>query len=65
MRLTESFAMTPAANVSGLCFAVPRARYASVGRLGRDQLDDYATRQGMAPPDVERWLAPNPGYDSR
>jgi 5-methyltetrahydrofolate--homocysteine methyltransferase len=61
--LTESFAMTPAASVSGLYFAHPAARYFNVGRIGRDQVEDYARRKGMPVPEIERWLAPNLGYD--
>ncbi|WP_328526478.1 methionine synthase [Kribbella sp. NBC_00359] len=61
--LTESFAMTPAAAVSGLIFASPAARYFSVGRLGRDQIEDYAVRRGMSVEQVERWLRPNLAYD--
>jgi 5-methyltetrahydrofolate--homocysteine methyltransferase len=61
--LTETFAMTPAASVSGLYFAHPGARYFSVGRIGRDQVEDYAARKGMPVEDVERWLAPNLAYD--
>jgi 5-methyltetrahydrofolate--homocysteine methyltransferase len=60
--LTESCAMTPAASVSGLYFAHPRSRYFSVGRIGRDQIEDYARRTGRTVEDVERWLAPNLGY---
>ena len=63
MELTEHFAMTPAASVSGLYFAHPKARYFSVGRLGRDQVQDYARRKGVPPSDVERWLGPNLAYD--
>jgi len=63
MALTESCAMTPAAAVSGLYFAHPRAKYFNVGRIGRDQLEDYAARKGMAVTDVERWLASNLAYD--
>jgi 5-methyltetrahydrofolate--homocysteine methyltransferase len=61
--LTESFAMTPAASVSGLLFASPSARYFTVGRIGRDQVVDYARRRGMELSAVERWLRPNLGYD--
>jgi 5-methyltetrahydrofolate--homocysteine methyltransferase len=61
--LTESFAMTPAAAVSGLIFAHPRSRYFTVGRLGRDQIEDYAARRGMPVDEVERWLRPNLAYD--
>ena len=63
--LTESFAMTPAASVSGLYFGHPAARYFSVGRLGRDQVEDYAARKGDELREVERWLSPNLAYDPR
>jgi 5-methyltetrahydrofolate--homocysteine methyltransferase len=63
--LTESFAMTPAAAVSGIYLASPAARYFSVGRLGRDQVEDYAARKGMPVEEIERWLAPNLGYVPR
>ncbi|HVP30030.1 MAG TPA: methionine synthase [Myxococcota bacterium] len=63
MDLTEHLAMTPAASVSGLYFAHPAARYFTVGRIGRDQVADYARRKGMPVAEVERWLAPNLGYD--
>ena len=62
MTLTESFAMLPAASVSGLYFASRHAKYFTVGRLGRDQIEAYAARKGMAVAEVERWLAPNLGY---
>ena len=64
MDLTESFAMTPAASVSGLYFAHPEARYFNVGRIGRDQVADYARRKGMPLREAERWLQPNLAYDS-
>ena len=63
--LTESFAMTPAASVSGLYFANPDARYFMVGRIGADQVKDYAERKGMPLEEVERWLAPNLAYDAQ
>jgi 5-methyltetrahydrofolate--homocysteine methyltransferase len=63
MALTESFAMVPAASVSGLYFAHQAARYFSVGRLGRDQVEDYAARKGVARSDAERWLLPNLAYE--
>ena len=63
--LTESYAMTPAAAVSGLIFAHPSARYFTVGRLGRDQVQDYAHRRGMPLSEVERWLRPNLDYDPK
>ena len=65
IELTESFAMSPAAAVSGIYLGHPRARYFSVGRIGRDQVEDYALRKELAVEDVERWLAPNLGYDAR
>ncbi len=55
--------MTPAASVSGLYFAHPKSRYFSVGRIGRDQVEDYAARRGVPVEEVERWLAPNLGYE--
>jgi 5-methyltetrahydrofolate--homocysteine methyltransferase len=63
MRLTESFAMMPAASVSGLYFAHPESRYFAVDRITREQVEAYAKRKGMAVSEVERWLAPNLGYD--
>jgi len=62
IQLTESFVMLPAASVSGWYFAHPQARYFAVGKLGRDQVQDYARRKGLAVDVVERWLAPNLGY---
>ena len=61
--LTESFAMTPTAAVSGYYFWHPDSRYFGVGKIGRDQVEDYAKRKGMTVEDVERWLAPNLGYE--
>jgi 5-methyltetrahydrofolate--homocysteine methyltransferase len=61
--LTESGAMLPAASVSGLYLGHPEARYFNVGRLGRDQIEDYARRKEMPVPEVERWLSPNLGYE--
>jgi 5-methyltetrahydrofolate--homocysteine methyltransferase len=65
MALTESFAMTPAASVSGLIFASPSSRYFTVGRIGRDQVEDYARRRGFEVRSVERWLRPNLDYDPK
>nr|WP_320068569.1 methionine synthase [Micromonospora sp. RTGN7] len=62
--LTESYAMTPAAAVSGLIFAHPDARYFTVGRIGRDQTEEYAARRGMPLAEVERWLRPNLAYEA-
>ena len=64
MTLTESCAMLPAASVSGLYFAHPESRYFAVDRITREQVESYAVRKGMPVADVERWLAPNLGYDS-
>ncbi len=64
IRLTESYAMTPAASVSGIYLAHPQARYFSVGRITRDQVESYARRKGMSVAEAERWLGPNLGYDS-
>jgi 5-methyltetrahydrofolate--homocysteine methyltransferase len=61
--LTEHFAMTPPASVSGLYFAHPGARYFNVGRIGRDQVEEYAGRCGMDRREAERWLLPNLAYD--
>jgi 5-methyltetrahydrofolate--homocysteine methyltransferase len=63
MSLTESCAMLPAASVSGLYFAHPESRYFAVDRITREQVESYATRKGMPVADIERWLAPNLGYD--
>jgi 5-methyltetrahydrofolate--homocysteine methyltransferase len=63
LALTESFAMTPAAAVSGLFFGHPQAKYFAVGRVARDQVVDYAARKGMPVGEAERWLRPNLAYD--
>ena len=63
IKLTESFAMLPAASVSGWYFGHPEARYFAVDRLTRDQVESYAHRKGMPLAQVERWLAPNLAYD--
>ena len=60
--LTESMAMVPTAAVSGLYFSHPRSRYFAVGRIDRDQVEDYAARKGMTLEEAERWLAPNLAY---
>ena len=62
LELTRSFAMLPAASVSGLYLAHPRSRYFSVGRIGRDQVEDYAKRRGLRVPEIERWLSSNLAY---
>jgi len=61
--LTESFAMWPAASVSGFYFAHPQSRYFAVDRLTSDQVESYAKRKGMPIRDIERWLSPNLGYE--
>jgi 5-methyltetrahydrofolate--homocysteine methyltransferase len=63
MSLTESFAMWPAASVSGFYFAHPQSRYFNVGKIDRDQVEDYAARKDMPLEVTERWLAPVLGYD--
>jgi len=63
MALTENYAMSPAAAVSGLYFAHPDAHYFGVGRIGRDQVADYAKRKGWALKEAERWLSPILSYD--
>jgi 5-methyltetrahydrofolate--homocysteine methyltransferase len=61
--LTESYAMLPGASVSGWYFAHPEAHYFGVGRIGKDQVTDYAERKGMSMADAERWLQTNLGYE--
>jgi len=63
MLITESFAMWPGSSVSGLYFAHPESRYFSLGKIGRDQVADYAVRKGMTVAEAERWLGPNLNYD--
>jgi 5-methyltetrahydrofolate--homocysteine methyltransferase len=63
MLITESFAMWPGSSVSGLYFAHPEARYFSLGKIDRDQVDDYRKRKGISIVEVERWLGPNLNYD--
>jgi 5-methyltetrahydrofolate--homocysteine methyltransferase len=63
IQLTESMAMWPGASVSGLYYSHPQSQYFVVGRLGRDQVADYAERKGWTLAEAERWLSPNLGYD--
>jgi 5-methyltetrahydrofolate--homocysteine methyltransferase len=63
IRLTESYAMWPAASVSGLYFSHPEARYFAVDMITRDQVESYARRKGTPMTEVERWLAPNLAYE--
>ncbi len=62
IRLTESFAMIPASSVSGLYLAHPDSQYFAVGKIERDQVEDYARRKGMETEEIERWLSPNLNY---
>ncbi|WP_016602917.1 methionine synthase, partial [Yersinia pestis] len=64
MKLTESYAMWPGASVSGWYFSHPDSKYFAVAQIQRDQVEDYAARKGMPTAEVERWLAPNLGYDA-
>ncbi|MDQ6691571.1 MAG: methionine synthase [Candidatus Dormibacteraeota bacterium] len=63
LRLTETYSMLPAAAVSGIYLAHPQAKYFAVGKIGRDQVIDYAARKGMEVAEAERWLRPNLGYE--
>jgi 5-methyltetrahydrofolate--homocysteine methyltransferase len=63
IRITESFAMWPGSSISGLYFAHPQSRYFSLGKVDRDQVEDYHKRKGMSVAEVERWLGPNLNYD--
>lgn len=63
IQLTSSYAMYPAASVSGWYFSHPESRYFGIGRIARDQVEDYAQRKGMTVAEVERWLAPVLGYE--
>ena len=62
IKLTESFAMWPASSVSGLYFSHPQAAYFGVGRIDRDQVEDYAKRKGVTLGEMEKWLAPILSY---
>jgi 5-methyltetrahydrofolate--homocysteine methyltransferase len=64
IRLTESYAMWPGASVSGLYFAAPNAKYFGVGKIGRDQIQDYRVRKGLPLEEVERWLGPYLNYQT-
>jgi 5-methyltetrahydrofolate--homocysteine methyltransferase len=63
IKLTESCAMWPGASVSGLYFSHPESKYFAVGKLGRDQVTEYADRKGMPLADVEKWLGPYLNYE--
>jgi 5-methyltetrahydrofolate--homocysteine methyltransferase len=62
IHLTESFAMYPTAAVSGFYFAHPQSRYFGLGKINKDQVEDYAVRKGLTLEETERWLSPNLGY---
>ena len=63
IELTEHFAMFPTAAVSGWYFAHPESKYFAVGKIGVDQVEDYAERKGISKAEAERWLAPSLAYD--
>ena len=65
VKLTESFAMWPGASVCGLYFSHPESHYFGVGKIERDQIEDYAARKGWSVAEAERWLAPILNYDPR
>lgn len=62
LKLTESYAMYPGAAVSGFYFSHPESKYFALGKIGKDQVEDYAKRKGMEVEEVEKWLAPNLSY---
>ncbi len=64
VELTDSYAMWPAASVSGWYFSHPDSSYFGVGKINKDQVENYAKRKGLSMDEAERWLAPNLGYDS-
>ena len=63
MLLTENYAMWPGSSVSGIYFAHPESRYFSLGKIGKDQVEEYAERKGWSVSEAERWLGPNLNYD--
>jgi 5-methyltetrahydrofolate--homocysteine methyltransferase len=63
IELTSSLAMTPGASVSGLYFANPHSKYFAVGKVGKDQIEDYSNRKKMPVPTVEKWLSSILNYD--
>jgi len=62
IQLTESYAMLPASSVSGYYFSHPKSTYFGLGKIGKDQVEDYAKRKKMTVEEVEKWLAPNLAY---
>jgi len=65
VKLTESYAMWPGSSVSGFYYAHPESRYFGVGKIERDQVEDYARRKGWTKEEAERWLAPLLNYNPR
>ncbi len=65
VKLTESNSMSPASSVAGMYYAHPESRYFAVGKINRDQVEDYAERKKLSVSEVERWLGPILGYDPR
>ena len=65
VNLTDSFAMRPAASVSGWYFSHPEAKYFGVGKISKDQVEDYAARKSMSLAEAERWLSPNLAYEPK
>jgi 5-methyltetrahydrofolate--homocysteine methyltransferase len=63
IKLTENFAMMPAASVAGYYFSLPKSQYFGVGKIGKDQVQDYARRKGMTIQKIEKWLSPVLGYN--
>jgi 5-methyltetrahydrofolate--homocysteine methyltransferase len=63
IHLTESYAMQPGAAVSGFYFSHPGSKYFGLGKIEKDQAEEYARRKGMSLPEIEKWLAPNLSYD--
>jgi 5-methyltetrahydrofolate--homocysteine methyltransferase len=63
MRLTESYAMLPASSVCGFYLSHPQSAYFAVGKLGRDQVEDFARRRGVSLGEAEKWLAPYLAYE--
>jgi 5-methyltetrahydrofolate--homocysteine methyltransferase len=61
--LTESYAMYPAASVSGVYYAHPDSKYFGLGKIERDQVEDYAIRKGLSTEEIEKWLSPNLNYE--
>ena len=63
IQLTESLAMLPASAVSAVCFASPQSRYFALGKVQKDQVEEYSVRKGQSLEQVEKWLGPNLSYN--